>query len=94
MLASIQVGRRYEVETADREFNGRIYRKITKATPANGAANGHAAPAPVTSGEPEFVAAVLSALIGAGEVKNEKKQLFDATQMLRALWGATFGKPA
>jgi hypothetical protein len=33
MLANLQVGRRYEVETSDREFNGRTYRRITKATP-------------------------------------------------------------
>jgi hypothetical protein len=41
--------------------------------------------------EPEFVATVLAALITAGEVKNDKRQLWDATQMLRGLWGATFG---
>jgi hypothetical protein len=31
-LASIQVGSRYEVEVTDREYNGRVYHKITKAT--------------------------------------------------------------
>ena len=31
-LADIEVGKRYEVETADREFNGRTYRRIEKAT--------------------------------------------------------------
>jgi hypothetical protein len=39
-LTGIRVGGRYEVEVTDREYNGRVYRKITKATPVNGAANG------------------------------------------------------
>jgi hypothetical protein len=94
-LAGLHVGARYDIDVEERDYNGRTIRKITKATPANGAskpsANGSAAPAPVTSGEPEFVARVLAALILKGEVLNNKRQLFDATQMLRGLWGATFG---
>jgi hypothetical protein len=95
-LAGIQVGAKYEVDVAEREYNGRVIQKITKATPVNGAArstaaNGHSAPAPVTNGEPEFVATVLAALIMKGEVQNNKRQLLDTTNMLRGLWGATFG---
>ena len=92
-LAGIQVGARYEIDVAEREYNGRTIKKITKATPANGAAkpNGHAPTATTADGEPEFVATVLAALIMKGEVANNKRQLFDATQMLRGLWGATFG---
>lgn len=30
-LAHLRVGGKYEVEVTDREYNGRIYRKITKA---------------------------------------------------------------
>src|SRR5260370_3745820 len=30
-------GRQYDVDVAEREYNGRTIRKITKATPANGA---------------------------------------------------------
>jgi hypothetical protein len=100
-LAGLQVGARYDVDVDEREYNGRTIKKITKATPANGAAkpagNGRqdafgisAAPAPVTSGEPQFVATVLAALIMKGEVVNNKRQLFEATNMLRGLWGATF----
>jgi hypothetical protein len=37
-LGGIQVGGRYEVEVSQREFNGRVYQKITKATPVNGSA--------------------------------------------------------
>jgi hypothetical protein len=94
-LAGLHVGARYDVDVDEREYNGRTIKKITKATPANGAskpaANGSTAPAPVTSGEPEFVARVLAALILKGEVLNNKRQLFETTQMLRGLWGATFG---
>jgi hypothetical protein len=93
-LASLQVGGRYDVDVAEREYNGRTIRKITKATPANGAAkptaNGNASTG-ATSGETEFVATVLAALVMKGEVANNKRQLFDATEMLRGLWGATFG---
>src|SRR5260370_5890572 len=44
-----------------------------------------------TSNESEFVATVLAALIMKGEVANNKRQLFEATNMLRGLLGATFG---
>jgi hypothetical protein len=85
-LAGLQVGTRYEIDVEERDYNGRTIRKITKATPANGAAkpvaNGNGAPAPA-NGEPEFVATVLAALIMKGEVLNNKRQLFDATEMLR-----------
>jgi hypothetical protein len=93
-LAGLHVGARYDVDVAEREYNGRTIRKITKATPANGAAkptaNGNASTG-ATSGEPEFVATLLAALVMKGEVANNKRQLFDATEMLRGLWGATFG---
>jgi len=92
-LADLRIGERYDVDVAEREYQGRKIHKITKATPANGAAkpNGHAPAATTADGEPEFVATVLAALIMKGEVANNKRQLFDATQMLRGLWGATFG---
>src|SRR6266446_6121079 len=88
-LAGLHVGARYDVDVDEREYNGRTIKKITKATPANGATNGAAKPTAngnagtaATSGEPEFVATVLAALIMKGEVANNKRQLFDATQML------------
>src|SRR5712672_3540626 len=93
-LTGIQVGARYDVDVEERDYNGRTIKKITKATPVNGAAkpaNGHAPTATTADGEPEFVATVLAALILKGEVANNKRQLFDATAMLRGLWGATFG---
>jgi hypothetical protein len=87
-LGTVRVGQRYEVEVEENEFNGRTYRKITKATPASApaAANGKSAPASVTGGEALFVATVLAALIRAGEVKNDEAQLVATTKMLRGLW--------
>jgi hypothetical protein len=45
-LAGLQVGASYDVDVADREYNGRTIRKITKATPATApaATNGNAVP--------------------------------------------------
>ena len=93
-LADLKAGARYDVDVEERDYNGRTFPKITKATPVNGAAkpaNGHAPTATTADGEPEFVATVLAALIMKGEVANNKRQMFDATEMLRGLWGATFG---
>jgi hypothetical protein len=93
-LADFRVGAQYEVELSKRQFKGRTYQSITKARPAKGApapaANGHdvIVPAP---GEAQFVGAVLGGLCAGGAVKNDKKQLYEATLMLRGLWGAAFG---
>ena len=93
-LAGLQVGASYDVDVADREYNGRTICKITKATPATApaATNGNAVPSAstaTTGDECLFVGTVLAALIGAGEVKNDKAQLYTTTKMLRGLWGAT-----
>jgi len=94
-LVDLKAGAKYEVDVAERDYNGRTIRKITKATPANGAAkpvpNGHATTATTPDGEADFVGTVLAALVMKGEVANNKRQLFEATNMLRGLWGATFG---
>ena len=37
-LAGFQIGGRYRIEVAEREYQGRTIRKITKAQPADGAA--------------------------------------------------------
>jgi hypothetical protein len=93
-LADLRVGAKYDIDVAEREYQGRTIKKITGARPANGVAHPTAngsVPAVATDGEAEFVATVLSALIMKGEVANNKRQLLDATLMLRGLWGATFG---
>jgi hypothetical protein len=94
-LTDLRVGAKYDVDVAEREYSGRTIRKITKATPANSVAhpttNGSAPAAATALCEAEFVARALAGLIAAGEVKYDKKQLYEATLMLRGLWGATFG---
>jgi hypothetical protein len=90
-LADFQVGAQYHVDVSERTFKGRTYQSITKATPANGAAKPTNGGAAATDGESQFVGAVLAGLIGAGHVAYDKKELYHATQLLRGLWGATFG---
>src|SRR6266853_1951353 len=73
---------------------------ITKATPIAGAstpstasANGNGGNGGKIYADPEqmWVREHLSAFIKAGEVKYDKQQLWEATNMLRALWRHTFG---
>jgi hypothetical protein len=103
MLSSLLIGGTFEVQVESWESSGRTLQKIEKATPVNGAAptgngaaktNGHAsapaAPAGST-GEAEFVGRALHALILKGEVPYTKRALYDATELLRGLYGATFG---
>jgi hypothetical protein len=96
LMRTIQVGKRYDVETSTNE---RGYTSITKATPANGAAPVDAAPSSfdkgsglpgASAGEAEFVGRALAALILKGDVIYTKKSLYDATLLLRDLYGATF----
>lgn len=94
-LDGIQVGKAYEVETRERDWQGRTIRSITTIAPAtvNGTAvNG--APAAIAStqasphpGEAEYVGRVLAALIAKGEV--DKDKIAAATGWLRKLWRQT-----
>jgi hypothetical protein len=65
------------------------------AAPASGAnGHGHQQHYRETSdrdAERMWVCATLTALIRAGEVKNDKRQLWETTNMLRALWSHSFG---
>jgi hypothetical protein len=106
-LGSIQVGGRYEVEISQREFNGRVYQKITKATPLNGtaatASASTAKPAPAQYGngnsyrtdavdsERRFVCASLTAFIKAGKVEPELGKVSNAITVLRTAYQKTFG---
>jgi hypothetical protein len=94
-LGLLKVGCRYGIEFEELEFRGRPYRKITKvqpASPGNGHANGHAiaSPAPADA-EQTFVATVLSALVAAGRVGLDARELGQATTLVRSLWRVTFG---
>jgi hypothetical protein len=53
--------------------------------------NGHYRPTDPVDAERMFVCATLTAFIKAGEVKNDKRQLWETTNMLRALWNHSFG---
>jgi hypothetical protein len=84
-------GATFEVETQPWKDKTLIIKAMpvadaTASAPANG--NGGKVYA-----DPEqmWVRETLTALIKAGEVKNDKRQLWDATNMLRALWRHTFG---
>jgi hypothetical protein len=55
-----------------------------------GNGNGHYRPTDPVDAERMWVCATLTALIRAGEVKNDKAQLFHTTNMLRLLYQHTF----
>jgi hypothetical protein len=91
-LADFRIGAKYDVDVSERTFKGRTYQSITKARPINGVARSNgAAGAAAADGESQFIGAVLAGLIAAGQVTNDRAQLYEATMMLRGLWGATFG---
>jgi hypothetical protein len=106
-LANIQVGGRYEVEVADREFNGRVYRKIVKATPygtSDGsvtatayarAGNGNGAsdhkPTSPQDSERMFTCSLLNAFIRAGQIEPNEDHLVKAIEVLRRAYRRTFG---
>jgi hypothetical protein len=100
-LAQVQVGQRYEVEIAERVWQGRTLQSITKIMPyGNGDGAVAAAAAARTNGHnignssrnerQAFVRDVL-ALIRAGQVGNDKSHLYHATVMLTQLYDHTFG---
>jgi hypothetical protein len=85
-LGALRVGQRYEIEVEEKEFNGRMYRKITKAKPAGG--NGHAPAIAADHGEAErrFIADMLAAAVRSGAVKFAAADLRAAIATLRAVW--------
>jgi hypothetical protein len=95
-------GQTYEIEYTETASNGVTYRNVksatavatppavTEAAPA-AAYNRHRETSP-TDAKRMFVCANLSALIRAGEVKNDKASLWNATQLLCSLWDHTFGE--
>ena len=90
-------GGTYEVETQSKEFNGKTLTNIVNAkrieAPLQPADPVVPPPRPSGNGQSEqiFVVALLKSLIEAGEVKNDKKELWETTKMLRGLWAHTFG---
>jgi hypothetical protein len=104
-VALFEVGKTYEVEYTETDRNGKTLRNVKSAKqvagpspqPQQSAAapqsngNGYYRPTSPEDAERMFVCATLTALIRAGEVKNDKQQMWAATQMLRGLWKHTFG---
>jgi hypothetical protein len=106
-LGSIQVGGKYDVEVTDREYNGRVYRKITKAVPVNGTAaasspaqrtngNGNGAshyrPTAPQDSERMFTCSLLNAFIRAGQIEPNEDQIVKAIEVLRRAYRRTFGE--
>src|SRR5215471_10254567 len=86
-LAGVEVGKKYEIETREREYQGRTIVWIQKITPARIARISLEEPQGASSGSPgeaEFVGHVLAALITKGEV--EKAQIAVASDWLRKVW--------
>ncbi len=101
-LGLFAVGNTYEIEVTDGQYqNVKSARLVAADAPsrqqaapapqANGSGNGYYRPTSPEDSERMFVCATLGALIRAGEVKNDKGQLFHTTQMLRLIWQHTFG---
>lgn len=88
-MNTIVVGRSYEVELREREYNGRTITSVAKIAPADGAPASD--PRPINrsengsaAGEAEYVGRVLAALIEAGQI--DKQSIAAATSWLRKVW--------
>jgi hypothetical protein len=98
-LGSIQIGGKYDVEVTDREYNGRVYRKITNGTAAqasstqrtNGNGNGHYKPTAPQDSERMFTCSLLNAFIRAGQIEPNEEHLVKAIEVLRRAYRRTFG---
>jgi len=91
-ISLFQQGKTYEIEYTENESGGRVYKNVKSAKEIGGADTTPTAAAPKVYADPEqmWVRETLTALIKAGEVKNDKRQLWEAANMLRALWRHTF----
>jgi hypothetical protein len=90
-LGALRVGQRYEIEVAESEFNGRTYRKITKAKQVGAVAPAapRATTTPANDGgdaERRFVCDMLTAAVRNGAIGFNASDLRGAVAMLRALW--------
>jgi hypothetical protein len=84
-----EVGKTYEIEYT--ETDRRRQPQGQPAANGQGNGNGHYRETSDKDAERMWVCATLTALIRAGEVKNDKRQLWETTNMLRALWSHSFG---
>lgn len=95
-LGRFQPGRRYAVEYTEKPFKGRMYRTILKAEPqVNGEDAAPAGSDPVrTSGEVEFITALLAARVASCGVEFTPSGLTEAARMLRMVYRSAFGTVA
>jgi hypothetical protein len=101
-LHLFEPGTTYEIDYSETESSGVTYRNVKSATAVAAAPATTSAPVPAphntyretsaNDAKRMFVCANLSALIRAGEVKNDKASLWNATQLLCSLWDHTFGE--
>jgi hypothetical protein len=101
-LHLFEPGTTYEIEYTETTSSGVTYRNVKSATavaapataPSTGAPAAHNTYRETSANDAKrmFVCANLSALIRAGEVKNDKASLWNATQLLCSLWDHTFGE--
>jgi hypothetical protein len=99
-LSLFEKGRTYKIEYSERSFNGKVYRNVESAAPVEmgsmsqaGAASPSTSMLPPGNGKDEqiFVCALLKEGIRCGQVKIEKISLWEATNLFRGLWRASFG---
>jgi hypothetical protein len=90
-LVGVDVGRRYEIEATDREFNGHTFKSIKSivpvAEPPSGKVGHISSQASLDLGEAEFVGRTIAALIIKGEIG--ASQIAKTTARLREIWRET-----
>lgn len=105
MLRHFQAGKTYDVTYSEsgewKTVTGaaEVLAEVRRGAPASSepaapSTGGYYKPTCPQDAERMFVCATLGALIRAGEVKNDKRQLWNTTNMLRDLWQASFGEGA
>lgn len=94
-------GHTYEIDYSTSDWNGKSYNNLesfhevegakpsASPSPANGSGGSYRPTSPQDA-ERMWTCAIVTALIKAGEVKNDKQQLWAATQMARGVWKHTF----
>jgi hypothetical protein len=101
-LHLFEAGKTYDIEYLEQSVNGVVYKNVKSATAIEGGTTTAAASASipresnggygnVNKDEQIFVCALLKELIASGSIKYDKRELWEATNLLRGLWGATFG---
>lgn len=89
-LGLLRPGNSYQVEVSEREWNGRVFKTITKVTPQAATKQDNAPAATPQDHEFEFVARVLPAMVAACMVGREQADITGAARMLRKVYREAF----